>query len=111
MNKPLLLLQPFLLILFIGTLTACQNHHIQNYIADQNKQYLAAQATAPLTIPAPLKDTSLSDQQVIIPVLPNTNNPVVTAEPSLLPPGSMTARINAGTLSPSILKTPLPDPK
>lgn len=99
------------LLTLLGSLTACQNYHIQNYIADQNKQYLAAKAAPPLTIPANLNDASLSDQQVIIPVLPASNNPVVTAEPSLLPPGSIAANIKAGTLSPAVLKTKLPDPE
>ncbi len=97
-----------LIVLFtlLSSLTACQN-----YISDQNKQYLAAKAEPPLSIPAKLNDASLSDQQVIIPTLPATNNPVVTAQPSLLPPGSMAEGIKNGTIAPSVLKMPLPDPE
>jgi len=99
------------LIALLGSLTACQHSPLPNYISDQNKQYLAAREAPPLKIPANLNSDSLSDSQVLIPALPATNNPVVTAEPSLLPPGSMAAELKAGTLPPSVLKTKLPDPE
>lgn len=96
------------LLVLLTTLSACQHYRWQNYISDQNKQYIAAQSTAPLTIPANLNDASLSDHQVIIPALPATNTGVIA--PSLLPPASMAAQLQAGTLPASVLKTKLPDP-
>lgn len=102
----------FLFVLaLLGGLTACQQFPIQNYISDQNKQYLAAKEVAPLKIPAQLNSASLTDTQVLIPALPADNNPVVSAEPSLIPPGSMAAQLKAGTLPASVLKTKLPDPE
>lgn len=96
------------LITLLATLSGCQHYRWQNYISDQNKQYLAAQSTAPLVIPTNLNDASLSDQQVVIPALPATNTAAIA--PSLLPPASMAAQLQAGTLPASVLKTKLPDP-
>ena len=100
-----------LLILLPLLLCACQSFKWTDYIADQNKQYVAAKAAPPLKIPSNLDNASLQDQQILIPALPASNNPVVTEEPNLLPPGSMAAEIKAGTLPPSVLKTKLPDPE
>lgn len=105
MNIRLLLLSSVLLL----SLTACQNLQFNRYIADQNKQYVSAKAAPPLQIPANLNSTDLSAKQKTLVVLPATD-PAFSQIPSLLPPGSLTAQLKAGQVSPQVLKTPLPDP-
>lgn len=90
-------------------LSACQNFKFDNYIADQNKQYIKAKPAPALQVPANLNSPELSSQQKTLPTLP-ASDPSFSQVPSLLPPGSLTAQLKAGQVSPQVLKTKLPDP-
>lgn len=89
-------------------LTACKHFSFNNYIADQNKQYLNAQAAAPLQIPTALNNPGLQDQQHPIAAVPSSNHAPIA--PSLLPPGSLSAQIQSGQVPASVLKQPIPAP-
>lgn len=89
---------------------ACQNFQFSHYIADQNKQYISAKPAPALQVPANLNNTDLSAQQKTLPTLPVTD-PSFSQVPSLLPPGSLSAQLKAGQVSPQVLKTPLPQPE
>lgn len=97
-----------LLFALMTTLTACGNFQFTHYIADQNKQYINAQAAPPLVIPAKLNSDALSSKQKTLPTLPASDANI--GVPSLVPPGSLSAQLQAGQIPATVLKTPLPDP-
>lgn len=95
------MLRFILLGLLVISVAGCTSLFGRNgYFTKQSTEYLSAREAPPVRLPANLNNAALSDDYYIPPV---TGNP--PSEPvSKLPPGSLIAGIEQGTIPKSVLK-------